>query len=214
MLKGLSKVTFFGAHTDDEMICAGTLHRLARNGCEVQIVSFGPAAIKKDRCGGDKSLAVVIDEWRLSRDLIGACDKSKCIGMMPSANLAESGQQICQFVYDWVERERPDACFVLSPDDENTAHAVVGRECERVMRGRVPHVIRCQYPWNYSIGRANLFVRLDEEDVRVKRQVIDAYRSQHFRYNYDKMLMSAVVMDGLSVKVPAAEKFELIRSVI
>ena len=40
MLSNARKVLFFGAHTDDEVICAGTLHRLVRQGAEVMVMSF------------------------------------------------------------------------------------------------------------------------------------------------------------------------------
>jgi hypothetical protein len=137
------------------------------------------------------------------------------LSWIPSCDqLQEKEQSIADITYEQCEKHKPDVCFILSPDDENPAHAVVGRQCERVMRGRVPIVIRCQFPWNYTIGRPNLFVSLSQENLTVKRGVINAYQSQKFRYDYETMLMNQCVVDGLSVKVPAAEKFELIRGVI
>lgn len=215
MLEQLKRVIFFGAHTDDEMIAAGTLHRLVQAGCEVQVVTFAPAAIETDRTGGFASSAVTRHEWWVAMDAIGV-DPDHCwfLDLIPSAELPRHAQLICQYAYDHCEKHKPDAVITLSPDDENTAHAVVGREVERVLRGRVPVALRCQFPWNFSLGRPNLFVSLDEACLEVKRQVIDAYESQRFRYRYHEMLMAYAMADGASVKVLAAEKFELLRAVI
>ncbi len=215
MLNNCRKAVGFFAHTDDEMVAAGTLRRLVRQGCEVHVVTFAPAATEDDRTGGEPSLKIVVPEWNHSLDLIGVAKTHRhLLACLPSSQLPSYRQEICQYVYDFCEREHPEVAFLLSPDDENPAHAVVGIEGERVMRGRVPMTIRCQFPWNYSLGRPNLYVRLDEDDLKVKKRVIQAYRSQLFRYRYEEMLLAYCKADGLSVKVEAAEKFELIRSVV
>jgi len=209
------KAVFFGAHTDDEMVAAGTLHRLTRDGCEVAVVSFSPAATADDRRGTERSANILYDEWLSSIELIGATGIFCPLSIWkPSATLAKYGDELANYVYDYCEREMPDVMFCLSPEDENPAHAVVGVACERVARGRVPTLVRCQFPWNYHLGRSNLYVALTEPELKVKQAVIDAYKSQHFRYRYGEMLMNYARADGLSVKVEAAEKFELVRGVI
>ncbi len=214
MILNAHKVVFFGAHTDDEMVCAGTLHRLAKAGVEVQVVTFSPAATESDRRGTYDSSCVVEKEWNNALDAIGVGCGRYYHEMLPSAELVRWRQRIAQIAYDHCEEHKPDVVFTLSPEDENPAHAVVGVETERVMRGRVPTVIRCQFPWNYGIGRPNLYVTLGEEELAVKCKVIRAYQSQRFRYRYEDMLLSYARADGLSVKAEYAEKFEVIRSVV
>lgn len=211
----IKKVVFFGGHADDEMICAGTLHRLVQQGCEVHVISFAPAATEHDRLGTQVSSNIVWPEWNKALDIIGVkSDHRQFLNFNPSVDLTPFSQQICQYAFDFCEREKPDAAFILSPEDENTAHAIVGTECERVLRGRVPIAIRCQFPWNFSIGRPNLYVSLSERDMIAKIKVIDAYESQKFRYRYGPMLLNYCHADGLSVKGHAAEKFELLRCVL
>lgn len=209
------KAVLFAAHSDDEMICAGTLHRLVQQGVDVSIVTLGPAATERDRTGTKVSSVIVYPEWQASLKRIGAnLTTSTFLNLLPTRDLPEMRPEICQAVYDWVEQHKPDTAFILSPDDENTAHRVLGEECERVLRGRVALTIRCQFPWNYSIGRGNLFVELNEAQLACKQDVIQCYRSQHFRYDYLRMLEHYVRGDGLSVKKHAAEKFEIIRCVV
>lgn len=219
MLSGIKKAVFFGAHTDDEFICAGTLHRLACAGCEVHVVTFGPAATKDDRRGTYVSSEIVLPEWHQSLDVIGIRQEHRQFhgmrdGYLPSAEMPKFAEEICQDVYDYCESVKPDLALILSPHDENTAHAVVGVACERVMRGRVAHVWRCLFPWNFSTDKPNLYVKLESEDMEAKRAVINCYQSQKFRYDYESILMHYAVADGLAVKVPAAEKFEVVRSVV
>jgi hypothetical protein len=78
----------------------------------------------------------------------------------------------------------------------------------------VPLVARCLYPWNYGLGRPNLYVTLTPEDLAVKSAVCRAYKSQEFRYNYHDLFMATARADGLSVKAEAAERFELLRAVV
>lgn len=213
IFNGVKRVIFFGAHTDDEMICAGTLHHLTNAGADVHVVTFGPAALQGDPQG--TSLPTVEAEWHRAMDTIGIGKESReHRRMMPSARLAERGQEIADVIYGACAGLRPDLVLTLSPEDENPAHAVVGVQAERVTRGRVPLHVRCQFPWNFHLGRSNLFVTLTEDEVRVKRAVIRAYQSQHFRYNYEEMLLNCCRADGLSVKKDWAEKFELIRGVV
>ncbi len=216
MLDGVKRAIMFAAHTDDEMVCAGTLRRLVRQGCEVHVVTFGPAAIKSDKSGGPNSVAVVLPEWHQSLNMIGVpLENHYCpYHVGPSVTLHERGQYVADFAFNTIESIKPDLCLILSPEDENPAHAEVGRQCERVMRGRVPLVARCLYPWNYGLGRPNLYVTLTPEDLVVKSAVCRAYKSQEFRYNYHDLFMAAARADGLSVKAEAAEKFELLRAVV
>ncbi len=215
MIGGAKRAIMFCAHTDDEMIAAGTLHRMVREGCEVHVVAFGPAATKKDRVGGHESWEVLEPEWHRSMETIGVKSEhriySSCV---PSSDMERYKQFIADTSFKIIESVWPDVVFTLSPEDENPAHAVVGIQTERVMRGRVPVTLRCQYPWNYSIGRANMFVTLTPEDLEAKRKVINCYQSQLWRYGYEEMLIAATRLDGLSVKVEAAEKFEVVRGVI
>ena len=215
MIGRIKKAIFFCAHTDDEGICAGTLHRLVRQGAEVRVCAFTTAATKEDRRGiHDEGVTELMTEFEDSMKALGITEYW-CGGMRPSASaIQEHRQMVCQSIYNTVEVVKPDLVITLSPEDENPAHRVIGEECERVMRGRVPLLWRCQYPWNYAIGKQNVFVELSAEDVEAKRRSIQAYQSQRFRYNYEEIFMHQIRVDGLSVKVPYAEKFELVRAVV
>jgi len=210
------KVAFFCAHTDDEMVCAGTLARLVREGSRVMIACMSVAATRKDRRGADVYESnEVIEEWKKATDLIGVKPGDRWLTKLrPSADFYPHRQAIADVLFEFVETHQPDVVFTLSPDDENPAHRIVGEESERVLRGRCDTVVRCQFPWNYSTGRKNLFVQLDKTDWGKKLAVCDCYSSQAFRYEYRRMFESYSVGDGLSVKCGPCETFELLRGIV
>ena len=218
MLTGIKSVLFVGAHTDDEVICAGTLHKLGYEGARVSVLTFSAAGIENDRAGSTiASYKALLPEWESSMKVLGVAEGDRVLaGIVPSAKLkSEYRQQIAHAVYGVCTAKKPDLALILSPNDSHGEHAAVGTECESVLRGRVPHVWRCQFPWNFGKGDSpNLYVSLSQEDVGAKRSVIQCYSSQTFRYQYEEMLMSYCRADGLSVKVPWAEKFEVVRSVL
>ena len=214
MILNAKKAVLFAAHTDDEMVCAGTLHRLAKAGCEVHVVAFTSAATFEDRAGLYHAPQVLEEFYESMRRIGVKRQHAEFYGISPSSQVHTRGQDVADFAFKYIEEHKPDLAFILSPEDENPAHAEVGRQCERVMRGRVPTVLRCNFPWNYGIGRPAVYVSLSEEDLRVKQDVIRAYKSQHFRYRYEEMLLAYARADGLSVKVEAAERFELVRGVL
>lgn len=208
-------VVFFGAHTDDEMVCAGALHRFVREGRNVCVVSFTSASTFSNRDGSsyEASWKVLQPEWHASLDAIGVASR-EFVGLVPENDPYLWRKRACQYAFDYCENRNLDCAFILSIEDSNVTHSVVGEECERVMRGRVSTVIRCQFPWNYGLGRPNLYISLSPEDVEAKRKSMAAYKSQKFRYDYEAIFMSQAIADGESVKVRAAEKFEIVRSVL
>lgn len=211
-LLSLKRAVAFFAHSDDEMICAGTLHRLAQSGCEVWIVTASTAGTQGDSAGGKHAWETLRPEFSASGEVISA--KLSCLRLFPSKRLADMAQDLADAVFAKCEELKPDLVISLSPDDENPAHAVVGVQVRRVTRGRVPIHVEVQFPWNHSLGRPNLYVSLSPEDVEAKRACIRCYKSQAHRYRYEEMLMAQVVADGEAVKVRAAERFELVRGVI
>jgi LmbE family N-acetylglucosaminyl deacetylase len=212
------KVVMFATHTDDEMVCAGTLSKLHKNGHELVVVTFAPAATENDRLGTNYSYFKVKPEWEASMHLLGVEKHNQILYniFLPSIDLTPHRQAICQRMFDLLEAQRFDIAFVPSPYDQNSGHATVGSAAEEVTRGRVKTVVRYQFPWNYGTPAPNfnLYVSLSSQELNVKRSVINCYQSQHFRYAYREMLMSYAQADGLSVKAVAAEKFELVRAVL
>lgn len=210
-LNGIVSVLFVGAHTDDEMVCAGSLTKLNKMGAQVHVLTFSHSATSRDRRGGKVARRAVLPEFKRSMGLLKARWRLFNWG---TDTLPNKRDAIRQTVFDFVNRRHVDMAFILSPHDDHQAHQVVGEESERVMKGRVATILRCQYPWNYRAFNPNVFVTLSDDEFQNKLAVIQCYKSQMFRYQYADMLGSYTRGDGLSIKHALSEKFELVRCVL
>ncbi len=208
LFQNVKKAVFIGAHTDDEMICAGTLRKLVKSGVEVKVIAFSCAPIP------DKSLERTWDIIRLeflqSMKSIGVLPENRIILNYDARTLSTHHDKIRQLLYNYTVNEKPDLALILSSEDDHQDHAIVGKSAERVMKNRVPMVIRCHYPWNFiNPGRSNLFVKLTPDEFETKLAVIRAYKSQHFRYDYENLFTALTRANGLATKNELAEAFEI-----
>lgn len=208
LFENIRNAVFVGAHTDDEIIAAGTLRKLVKSGVEVKVIAFSCAPIPGE--SAKKTQEILRREFSQSMKLIGVLPKNGRILGYNARTLSTHHDQIRQFLYDFTVAEKPDLAFVLSPEDDHQDHSIVGKSAERVMKNRVPFVIRCHYPWNFiNPGRSNLFVKLTPEEFETKLAVIRAYKSQHFRYDYENLFTSLARVNGLATKGELAEAFEI-----
>ncbi len=204
----VKKAVFVGAHTDDEMIVAGTLRKLVKRNIEVKVVVFSCAPIP--RKSQEETENVLALEFKEAMGAIGILPNNYIQKCYDPRTLPNQEDEIRQFLYDYTISEKPDIAFVLSPEDNHQSHAMVGKSAERVMKNRVPFVIRCHCPWNFiNPGRRNFFVKLTSDEFEAKLAVIRAYKSQHFRYDYENLFIALARVDGLATKNELAEAFEI-----
>ncbi len=208
LFENIRKAVFIGAHTDDEMICAGTLRKLVKIGVEVKVIAFSCAPIPG--VPFKKTREILCLEFLQSMKSIGVLPKNRRILDYDARTLPTYHDKIRQYLYDFTVYEKPDLAFILSPEDDHQAHAILGKSAERVMKNRVPMVIRCHYPWNFiNPGRCNFFVKIAPDEFETKLAVIRAYKSQHFRYDYENLFTSLTRVNGLATKNEFAEAFEI-----
>ncbi len=204
----VKKAVFIGAHTDDEMVAAGTLRKLVKNGVKVDVLAFSCAPIPEK--SQEEAEKILEREFLKAMKAIGVSVKEWMPMDFDPRSFSSGEDEIRQILYDYTIQEKPDIAFVLSPEDDHQAHAVVGKSAERVMKNRVPLILRCHYPWNFiNPGRRNFFVKLTQDEFETKLAVIRAYKSQHFRYDYENLYTALARVDGLATKNELAEAFEI-----
>ena len=204
----VKKAVFIGAHTDDEMVAAGTLRKLVKNGIKVDVLTFSCAPIPGK--SQEDTERILGREFAKAMKAIGTSFESYSPMDFDPRSFSKDENEIRQILYDYVVKEKPDIAFILSPEDDHQSHAIVGKSAERVMKNRIPLVLRCHYPWNFiNPGRRNFFVKLTQDEFEVKLAVIRAYKSQHFRYDYENLYTALARVDGLATKNELAEAFEI-----
>lgn len=208
IFQNVKKAVFIGAHTDDEMICAGTLRKLVKSGVEVKVIAFSCAPIPGASL--ERTQGIICLEFLQSMKSIGVLPGNRTILNYDARTLSTHHDKIRQFLFDFTVNEKPDLALILSSEDDHQDHSIVGKSAERVMKNRVPFVIRCHYPWNFiNPGRSNLFVKLTPDEFETKLAVIRAYKSQHFRYDYENLFTALTRANGLATKNELAEAFEI-----
>lgn len=208
LFQNVKKAVFIGAHTDDEIICAGTLRKLVKAGIKVKILIFSYAPIPRQSY--KETVEILHPEFLSAMDSIGIDRQNRTVLSFKPRTLPTKEDDIRQFLFDFTGDEKPDLAFIPSSQDDHQDHAVVGKSAERVMKNRVPMVVRYHYPWNFiNPGRSNLFVKLTPDEFKTKLAVIRAYKSQHFRYDYENLFTSLARVNGLATKGELAEAFEI-----
>ena len=207
--QNVKKAVFIGAHTDDEMVCAGTLRKLVKSGVLVKVIVFSCAPIPGEAFV--KTRKILSLEFLKSMESIGVLPENTRLLSYHARTISTYQDEIRQFLYDFTVNEKPDLALILSSEDDHQDHAILGKSAERVMKNRVPFVIRCHYPWNFiNPGRCNFFVKLTSDEFETKLDVIRAYQSQHFRYDYENLFTALTRANGLATKNELAEAFEIV----
>ena len=207
LFQKIKKVVFVGAHTDDEIVAAGTLRKLVKAGCKVNVLAFSCAAIPNTV--REEAIEVLRSEFLSSMKIIGIED-FKVLNFNPGA-LPEDQTKIRQILFDFIARVEPDLAFILSHEDDHQDHSFLGKACEAVMKNRVPNILRCHFPWNFVPGQRNFFVPLEFDEFDAKLRAINAYSSQHFRYDFKGIFANQARLDGYVTKSGPMESFEVVR---
>ena len=67
-------------------------------------------------------------------------------------------------------------------------------------------------PWNNFNSKYNLYVTLEEHNIKKKIEALKYYKSQDFRnYNNEDLICSLAKVRGMQIREKYAEAFEVIR---
>ncbi len=207
--ENLKKAVFIGAHTDDEMMVAGTLRKLVKVGVDVRVLIFSYAPIPGKT--HQEAAEILRPEFIASMNHIGVRGDNFEVAGLDPRTMPDHQSQIRQRVYDFTEKEKPDLAFILSSTDDHQDHSILGKICQIVMKNRIPNIIRCHYPWNFVPAFCNVVVPLTLDELETKFNVIRVYKSQLFRYDFESIFRSLTDLDGFTTKNPPAEAFEILR---
>jgi len=201
------KILALSPHTDDiEIGCGGTLHRLKSSGSEILVVNFSLS--KND--SGDEPSPNVESEFKDSMQVLGA--EFEMLNL-PCRSLQDHRQEILDHLISLSNRYAFDAVFCHSSFDLHQDHQTVRNEAFRAFKNTT--ILGYELPWNCIQFRTDLFVRLSEDNLVNKLQMINCYKSQSHRpYMYKQYVYDIARTRALSINAQYAECFEIIRGVI
>lgn len=200
-------VLALGAHTDDiEIGAGGTLSRLKDEGWRIVAVAASRAEASLPPELPPDTLEV---EFREAMDTLGAVE-AHVLGY-PVRRLNEHRQDLLE---DYIRIRRsvePQLVLTHSSNDIHQDHAVVHEESLRAFKS--VSILGYHAPWNERVTKSEVFVALDERDVRVKEELISCYKSQASlgrSYVIDGFADVAARFAGFQSQTKYAEAFEAI----
>jgi LmbE family N-acetylglucosaminyl deacetylase len=199
-----------GAHADDEFGCAGTIPRMVESGAEVHYACFSSCEESVPE-GWDRD--VLRREVRDAVKLLSIPEQNFYLFDFRVRHFPAHRQELLEELVKLRKRIDPQLVFVPAMSDMHQDHGVVAREGLRAFKHA--SVLGYELPMNTISFQHACFIRLEERHLQVKIDHAAAYRSQAFRsYLQPEFIRSLALVRGVQINQPAAEAFEVIRTVI
>lgn len=203
------RVLAVGAHTDDiELGCGALLHRLRREGAEIQVAVFSRA---EQSLPDGAPIDMLEQEFRAAMQHLGVEGGAIHMASVPVRDFPEHRQPILEDLVRINRSFDPDLVLTMSGSDTHQDHEVVHAESVRASRGRT--VLGYETPWNQRVTSTTLFAEVDEGDVEAKIKMVSEYHSQSTlgrTYVTPEYIRSAALFRGVQGKCGLAEAFEVI----
>ncbi len=208
----IEKVLILAPHTDDaELGCGGTMARLAGEGIELNVAAFSTARASLPP-GSDPDL--LRKEFNQAMDVMGVPEERRFIYDYQVRKLSYSRQEVLEEMIKLKRDIDPQMIMLPSGSDLHQDHEVVYNEGLRAFKERT--VWGYELPWNHITFSAQAFVKLTDEHVEKKWEVLQCYKSQfekNRRYFTRNFIRGLAEVRGVQVKADYAEAFEVIRTV-
>jgi LmbE family N-acetylglucosaminyl deacetylase len=223
------RILVIAAHPDDEVLgCGAAIARFAREGhaVHVAILSEGISSRSASRADADPSLLSDLREnSREAAKLLGA-QEPKLFGLPDNRFDTVPLLDVVKLVEEMIELVSPDAVYTHHGGDLNVDHRLVNQAVLAATRpiGGCPvkDVYACEVPsaTEWSFGQLadfvpNVFVDVSAT-LELKIQAMELYKSEARQFPHPRSpeaLRANAIRWGSAAGLPAAEAFQLIRSV-
>ncbi len=197
-----------GPHPDDmEFGCAGTVLKLLEQNVKVHLAVFSmceksvPAGLSKD---------IIKREMLEVAKKLNLPDEQLHIYDYDVREFPRFRQEILEDMVLLGKKINPDIVFMPSGTDIHQDHQTIHNEGKRAFKFNM--LLGYEMPWNNFNFNADLYVKLTEEIVMKKIELINTYKSQNFRsYSDEDFLKSLLRIRGNQIRVKYAEAFEVLR---
>ena len=223
-------VLVVAAHPDDEILgCGGTMARLAREGHEVRIaiLAEGMSSRYVQREDADQQqLKHLHARAQQAANKVGAKELVLC--KLPDNRLDTVPLlDVVKLVEELITRFRPEAIYTHHPGDLNVDHGVVHRAVLTATRPVAGQWVREIYAFEVPSSTEWAFQRLEPvfrpsvfvdiaETLDTKLEALACYDTETRKFPHPRSaeaLRAIAARWGSVAGLPAAEAFELIRSV-
>lgn len=208
---GINRILVLAPHTDDgEFGCGGSIAKFIDQGKEVYYVAFSTAE-KSLPEGWPKN--ILETEVREATKRIGIPPANLIIYKYEVRKLNYIRQEILEELVKIKKELNPDLVFLPSSNDLHQDHTTVATEGIRAFKQT--SILGYELPWNNITFHTQVFIKLDETNVRKKIQALKAYNSQSQKdYASEDFIWSWAKTRGTQIGTKYAESFEITRWII
>ena len=215
----MKKVLVLAAHPDDETLgCGGTINRLSKEGCQIQLITF---------TNGEESRGV-FDKDR--NNLLDKVSVKLGIQKFSSADFPDNAMDsiplinICKFIEAEVDYN-PDIIFTHHPEDMNIDHQLVAKATFTVFRPQFgekhqifSYFVPSSTDYNPTLNLlGNSYFKLLKENLEAKLETLKIYDNEMRDYPHTrsyKNIENLMRVWGSEVGTEFAEKFVKIRELV
>lgn len=192
-------------HLDDvELGVGGTIHKLSKENTIYYLGMSMPPLVAHD--------AFMSEFWESSVHL-GLLKENMILKDYDPRDLFKDRMEILQLFYDTNIRLKPDIVFVPNSKDIHQSHQVVFQEAQRAFKYST--ILGYELPWNSMSFDMDVFIEIDNEDVKAKQDSINSFRSQKKRMFFSNDIITDLAkLRGKQIGKEFAECFELTRMII
>jgi LmbE family N-acetylglucosaminyl deacetylase len=197
------KLLFIGPHPDDvELGCGGIISRYSKS-TNMTYLILSP-------CLEDPKNKYILDEARKAINLLGLPMESLIIENLPRRTFHDQRRNIREILISVREKFNPDIVFCPSIKDVHQDHSVTAEETLRLFRDI--GVISYEAPRSSLLFEPNLYMGLNDKNLKTKIDALLCYKSQYDKYYFEpSVIRSFARMRGSQCRVKYAEAFEVLR---
>jgi len=202
----VNRVLVVSAHTDDmELGAGGTVRQLRNSGVHVTSLVFSDCRKSVDTTKFPED--VLAKECEVAAKHLGVEDLT--IHQFPVREFPTHRQDILETIYSVRKEHKYDLVFTHWAGDLHQDHRVVADETNRAFMKTNTTVLAYEVPGNCPGFTPQVFIPMTEEEVKMKVEMLQSYKSQvakrgYFEINAIKSLMG---YQGNHVGAPYAEAF-------
>ncbi len=205
------KILVLAPHTDDgELGCGATIAHAIEQGSQVWYVAFSkceeslPEGLPKD---------TLAHELLEATEVLGIPNKNVSVLEYKVRHFQEHRQEILDYLIQMGKEIIPDIIFMPSLHDIHQDHATIANEGVRAFKKNT--IFMYELAWNNLTFNNQIFVSVNEEEVRRKVDALQKYKSQQGRqYTTPESIRSILKTHGIQIGKPYAEVFEVPRMVL
>lgn len=215
----MKKVLVLAAHPDDETLgCGGTINRLSKEGCQIQLITFTNGESSRGELNKDRNNLLDKVSDKLGIQKFSSADfPDNSMDSIPLIN-------ICKFIEGEVTYN-PDIIFTHHPEDMNIDHQLVAKATFTVFRPQsgakhqiFSYFVPSSTDYNPTLNLVgHSYFKLLKENFEAKQETLKIYDNEMRDYPHTrsyKNIENLMRVWGSEVGTEFAEKFLKIRELV